>query len=107
MGNTRDLNSLVGELRRQLGALSKAIETFEDLAERKLEEHHSKSKSLLALSRTLTSEGPAADGQPLGIVWSRPERVVTKGASGGAARSENARATAAAAGPSSLRARES
>jgi hypothetical protein len=91
MGNTRDLNSLVGELRRQLSALSKAIGTFEDLAERKLEEHHSKSQSLFALSRTLTSEGPTAEGHPLRIVWSRPERVVT----------------AAAAGPSSLPFRES
>ena len=38
--HTRDLSSLLGELRRQLGALSKAIETF------------SRSQSLLALSKS-------------------------------------------------------
>jgi len=90
MGNTRDLNTLLGELRRQLTALSRAIETFEDLAERKIEEHHSKSRSMTGMSKTLASDGSAGEGRALATVWSRPEPV-----------------TAAAADPSSLRARES
>lgn len=107
MGNTRDLNSLLGELRRQLGALSKAIATFEDMAERKLEEQHSKSQSLIALSKALASENSATEGQALASVWSRPECVARSVTPTGVTGGKNIGVTAAADGPSSWRARES
>jgi hypothetical protein len=69
----------VGELRRQLGALSKAIQNFEDLAERKLEQHHTKSRSLLAQSGTLTNPAETSGQESkFRVVWSRPEALTRK-----------------------------
>ena len=64
--------SLFDSLRRRLIEFGKAIERFEDFAERKLEQRtvpQGKSQSLAALSQKLDAPRPPGYEQPRPIAW--------------------------------------
>jgi len=74
------MNNLVTALRRHLKEISQALETFENIAERQLEQHaqaHQESGSLFALSQSVSPEKKTHSPQPV-VAQHHEEFIATR-----------------------------
>jgi hypothetical protein len=79
--NLASATSLFDSLRRRLTEFGKAIERFEDLAEKKLEQKtviQAKSQSLAALSDKLQAQRPPGYQPPRAVAWEKTESALEK-----------------------------